>query len=299
MSEHDSELRRALGEATVPPEAERRIVEGALGLMASRQSVWPMRVALVAAAAAAVVVAVLWIGALRGRSGGAAGGGIAGKAQPAPLPPAAVGTVWTAQAATRAVHLGSHRLELSPHARLRFAAGTLAAPRLEVKQGRAAFAVAPVRSGQRCAVQTRQVVVSVLGTRFSVDVRPRCTRVEVQSGRVRAAPLRGAPVELGPSEERAFCDAIDLDAAGRQVQQAIVLARKGVRLAEAEERLADYLDSAPAGTYAEEAHYFLVLVKRRLGKEQEAIAQARTFLQRFPSTERAATLRAWLEKEKK
>jgi TolA-binding protein len=83
------------------------------------------------------------------------------------------------------------------------------------------------------------------------------------------------------------------------VQQAIVLVGKGVRLAEAEATLADYLDSAPHGTYAEEAHYFLVLVKRRLGKEQEAIAQARAFLEHFPSTARAATLREWLEKEKK
>jgi len=77
-----------------------------------------------------------------------------------------------------------------------------------------------------------------------------------------------------------------------------VLAGKGVRLAEAEATLAGLPRQRAAGTYAEEAHYFLVLVKRRLGKEQEAIAQARTFLERFSSTARAATLREWLDKEK-
>jgi len=164
--------------------------------MASRQSVWPMRVALVAAAAAAVVVAVLWIGALRGRSAGRPAVGSRARRSPrrsrllpsAPCGPRGRGARCRPRAAqARALAARAPALRRRHPGRAR----------LEVKQGRAAFAVAPVRSGQRFAVQTRQVVVSVLGTRFSVDVRPRCTRVEVQRGRVRAAPLRGRPSSSG------------------------------------------------------------------------------------------------------
>lgn len=296
-AENRFDFHRALEGAEVAPEVERRVVEGALQRLARRRRPLVSQAALVAAAAAAVTVAVLWIGTLR-QGANRPGGGPTTSTRPAPRPEPAVGTVWATRAEERSWDLGPHRVQLAPRSRLRFAAGTPRAPRLDVGQGRSLFAVAPLaETGQSFMVQTKQVSVVVVGTRFSVEVSPHCTLVEVESGRVRVIPARGAERELGDGEQQSFCDSMQLDSAGRQVQRAIALAQGGTSLAEAESALAAYVEQQPDGTYAEEAHYFLVLVKRRLDKEDEAIEQARAFVERFPTSERATTLRAWLEKQ--
>jgi ferric-dicitrate binding protein FerR (iron transport regulator) len=294
------DLRRAVSDAAIAPEVERRIVEGALRRASgSRRGEWVTRAALVAAAAAAIMLLALWIGAHR-HAVERRGGGLATVKQPATKPAEpTVGTVWSTKAEERGWDLGPHRLELAPRSRVRFAAGSAGAPQLEAGQGRSHFAVAPLAAtGRRFVVQTKQVKVEVIGTQFTVEVSPHCTLVEVQRGRVRTTTMGGAQRELGAGEQRSFCDPIALDSAGQTVQRAIALAARGESLAESEATLTAYLDLQPRGTYAEEAHYFLVLVKRRLGKEQQAVEQARLFLDRFPSTERAATLRAWLEKNR-
>jgi len=80
------------------------------------------------------------------------------------------------------------------------------------------------------------------------------------------------------------------------VRRAISLSERGEQLPEAEALLSGYLAQEPDGTYAQEALYFLVLVKRQLDKHDEAARHARSFIARFPETARADALRAWLEK---
>ena len=284
------DIRGVLGQAPVPQEAERRIVKGALRRLERRRSVRVKAVAASLAVAAALILLVLWRDRLDTEN--------APPRAPAVVHDVVVGTVWTTGDARRSLPLGPHRAALAPHTRLRLAAGTPRSPLLALKQGRARFSVQPLSGGDRFAVETRQVRVEVLGTRFSVEAGARCSRVEVRQGTVRAVALRDdSALELDAGEARSFCDPLELDAAGREVQRAISLGERGERLPEAEALLAGYLAREPAGAYAEEALYFLVLVQRRQGKDDEAAHQARMFIQRFPRAARAQALRAWLDKK--
>jgi ferric-dicitrate binding protein FerR (iron transport regulator) len=285
-------LPTTLREAPIPAEVERRIIAGALARRRGPETRPALRAVLVLAGAAAVLAGLWLLGAGQRpvRQERLAPG--AGEAP--------VGTEWSASTRS-SQHLGPHRLELEPRARLRLAAGTARAPRLALAAGRARFRVAKLAAGEGFTVETRQARVSVLGTVFTVDAGERCTRVEVARGRVVVA-ASGEERVLGAGEERSFCGLLpgtpsqSLDEEGRLVRRAIGLATRGENLAEAESTLTAYLAREPRGLYAEEAHYLLVLVLRRLGKETEAVAQARHFVERFRGTERAAALRRWLTK---
>jgi ferric-dicitrate binding protein FerR (iron transport regulator) len=277
-------FREVLGEAPPPAEVDRRIVEGVLERPPRRRvGLWA---GLAVAGAAACLLVALWLGGILGQGG-------AGEALPA------AGTEWAApRSSPSSRSIGPHRIALAPGARLRVVGGTTRTPELAVNRGKVVFTVAPLRGG-RFAVRTRHARVTVLGTRFSVALEPRCTRVEVTRGKVRVEPRRGGEARmLTAGQSRSVCELPPnrLDRDGRSVLRAITLTRKGERLEQAEQLLAEYLERQPEGGYAEEALYFLVLVKERLGKHDEAAKLARSFLRRFPSTSRARRLRRWLEK---
>jgi len=296
MSDEHGALPPVLRRASAPAEVQRRIAERAFARMrggpsARRRWLWG---GVGLAGAAAAVLLVLWLAGAWSR--------------PAPERPrlarepektVPASTEWVARKAPRAIAIGPHRAELAPGSGLRLEKGTPRSPRLRLTRGRALFSVKPLHEGNTFEVQTPQARVSVLGTRFSVVLDPRCTRVSVFAGRVRVTPARGEVRTLEPGQQGSFCEPppSELDQAGREVRRAISLINRGEELSEAEAILTRYLAGAPSGTYAEEAHYFLVLVKRRLGKQREAVAQAQTFVERFPNAPRAATLRRWLEKE--
>ena len=296
MSDEHGALPPVLRRASAPAAVQERIAERAFARMrgrpsAGRRLAWA---GLALAGAAAVVLLVLW---LAGRFAPEQPGD-----RPRPRIPnrvIAAGTQWAAVKTPRTIPIGPHRAELAPGSGLRLRTGTARSPRLQLTRGRALFSVKPLHDGNTFEVQTPQARVAVLGTRFSVALATGCTRVAVFAGRVRVTPARGAARTLDPGQQGSFCEPprSELDRAGREVRRAISLINKGEELGEAEAILARYLAGSPEGTYAEEAHYFLVLVKRRLGKQQEAAGQARIFVERFPDTPRAATLRRWLEKK--
>jgi hypothetical protein len=248
-----------------------------------------------AIAIAASLLAALWVGGLLG-SGFDRPPGVSRADEKLPA-----GTEWTATEATATREIGPHRAVLARRARLRVLGGTARSPELELRQGKVGFTVAPLRGGG-FTVRTQQVRVTVLGTLFAVEVDPRCTRVEVTRGLVRVQSHRGGlRRELRGGEALAVCDAQSkanqLDADAQIVLRAITMLRKGENLEQAEKLLASYLERRPDGTHAEEALFFQVLIKERLGQHDESMKLARTFIDRFPSTSRAKTMRSWLEKK--
>jgi hypothetical protein len=163
-----------------------------------------------------------------------------------------------------------------------------------VEQGRAAFAVSPLRAGESFSVHTRPVRVDVLGTRFAVESDPSCSRVAVEHGVVRATPRRGAPLRLRAGQAQTFCleptDSEVATEAERLLRRAIDRVQAGEDRA-AIPLLQRHLERFAAGPLAEDALFHLVLAHHRLGQNSARDQQARRFLRRFSTTQRAARLR--------
>ena len=302
---HEVDLRRLLGEAPVAATVERRIVDGVLPQRSERRRqrvhrTLP-RVVGFALFVAVLCSVVIWLTTSEHPPYDVARPLSRAEAR------ATVGTEWLARKGQKLHHLGGHRMTLSQGAELLFADGTPDAPVLLLHSGTVDFQVEPLRGG-RFVVKTKHARVTVLGTTFSVNVGERCTTVRVSHGRVRmdrvvAAAKRetAATKILRGGEEHAFCSrALErvnkLDKDSQRVLRAMRLVGWNRRLREAEALLEAYLAKKPKGSYAEEALFFLVLTKDKLGKALEAKKLATSFLERFPGSSRAERLRRWLEK---
>ncbi|MCC6747182.1 MAG: FecR domain-containing protein [Deltaproteobacteria bacterium] len=303
-----------LSGAQPSPAALRRIVSGALERTerphtSLRLPVLALAVAGVAAFAGFVLRAAFERARPEGSSAPVATASVRRTPPPASRPLAPRGAEGPAPAASRrftsgarslAVALGPHRLELAPHSALRERSPEWKRAALTIEAGKVDFAVHKLGPEQSFIVQTEHLKVQVVGTRFTVEVDGPCTRVEVREGRVSVTPAQGAPLSLGAGERRTSCappDAAErLSAEERTVRRALAALRAPGELGRADALLASYLETYPAGLFAEEAHYHRVLVQERLGRRDQALVLARDFLRRFPRTDRAARLRVRLEK---
>ena len=151
--------------------------------------------------------------------------------------------------------------------------------------------MAKLEAGGAFKVRTPHVLVEVVGTRFVVDAAETCTTVRVTEGRVRVT--HGAPVLLGPGDERAFCGTPPTPPAGdlADLRDALAMIAEGRDLDGAATRLEGYARRRPDGPLLEEALFHLALVHARQGHQAEAVDAGRRFLRRFPESRRAARLR--------
>ena len=107
------------------------------------------------------------------------------------------------------VSTASSRVDIAPESRVRFDKLDRDDVRLSLVTGRVDVAFHPERRGeQTLAVETGSARVSVVGTRFAVEVdAQRATRVSVSEGVVRVEPRRGGPALLVRAGEQAHVPA--------------------------------------------------------------------------------------------
>jgi len=261
----------ALRDARPAPSVEHRIVEGAMARAAGPQRrTWSLALAGVAVAAAAVLLTF----ALR----------------PAGEPPGALAPAVDAPTPVVRTETPQMRYQVTEGADAVFRVETPVPNQtvVHLSAGTASFAVEPVPPGGFFAVETPHGRVEVVGTRFSVTVGERCTRVAVTEGKVRVR--READAVLVPAgETREICRG---GPAGEAVMRAALQDLAGGRTAAARARLEGYLAAWPDGLFAEEALFHLALLARREGDAQAAAAATTRYLTRFPSGHRADRLRA-------
>ncbi|MCB9545672.1 MAG: FecR domain-containing protein [Myxococcales bacterium] len=250
---------RALAEARPDPAVEHRIAEGAMArAMAPRRPVWP----LLAAAAAAAGVALWW----------------GSRAQPT-LP-----TLPEIRVATGV----RYQVTQGADAAFQVARESQDQTVVELSSGTATFAVEPLPPGGEFAVETPHGRVEVVGTRFSVTVEARCTRVDVAEGTVRVR--READAFLVPAgQSRSICKG---GLEGEAVIRAALDDLAAGRVDAGRGRLEGYLVEQPRGLFAEDALFHLALLARREGDAAGARLAIDRFLARFPTGHRADRLRA-------
>lgn len=270
----------------------RRILEGARERTLSRQN-HPLRrlfvgAALAGAAAAALVITVPLFGSPTGTSD-------------RPSQPMAGVTAATldAVASVGDYSIGPHRVQIDADSRLRFLGVDPRAVRLDLQEGRATFSVDKLGGGDTFEVRTDQVLVQVVGTRFTVVSSGECSEVIVEEGRVRVLSPSEEPNVLGAGQSGRFCEpnqrkgvpGYDPLAQGESlIRDALVLVSQGRDLDRAAHLLGRYRAEYPDGPFVEEALFHLALVKARLGFADEARHLAQTFERTFPASPRADKL---------
>lgn len=295
---HDDRGNQALPELRTlsrsqPPEAvRRRIVEGAR-LRTLDKAEHPLRrifvgVALAGAATAALVVTTL--------TGTMEPGHHIDSARPGH--DSVVATLASVGTGGR-YSVGPHRVEIENQGRLFFEAVDPGSVRIRLEAGQATFDVEKLDGGDTFEVRTEQVLVQVVGTRFSVASVGGCSEVKVEEGRVRVLSPTAEPSTLGAGEAGRFCESggrpgsLDLDPTTQGeglVREALVLVSQARDLDRAAHLLDRYRVEYPNGPFVEEALFHLTLVKARLGFEEEAHDLARTFDRSFPGSPRTEKL---------
>lgn len=276
-----------------PPEAVRkRIVEGAR-LRTLDKAEHPLRrlfvgVALAGAATAALVVTTL--------TGTMEPGNHIDSARPGH--DSVVATLASVATGGR-YSVGPHRVEIANQGRLFFEAVDPGSVRIRLEAGQATFDVEKLDNGDTFEVRTEQVLVQVVGTRFSVASDGGCSEVKVEEGRVRVLSATAEPSTLGAGEAGRFCESggrpgslgLDSNTQGEGlVREALVLVSQARDLDRAAHLLDRYRIEYPNGPFVEEALFHLTLVKARLGFKDEAHDLARTFDHRFPGSPRTEKL---------
>ncbi|MGC4113246.1 MAG: FecR family protein [Myxococcales bacterium] len=139
------------------------------------------------------------------------------------------------------------------------------------------------QEGSRFAVITPHVRVVVVGTRFSVEVLPERTLVDVTEGRVRVEPAQGESVEVASGEQLLSTDP-------RLARAAPSLASGGSPSTtcdaspEGPSRLECYRQMARGeGLAAENAVYLLGLAAEKSGDVDGALDRFGELARRFPS----------------
>lgn len=193
--------------------------------------------------------------------------------------------------------LGAHRLTLAPGSQVRVLSTSVAGAVLRVDGGSAHFSIKPL-AGKRFRVQTAQMEVEVVGTRFTVAVDSSCSRVSVDRGRVLVKSRQGASWSLTAGSGRTLCSEPTrpevLTPEEQLIHRALTLLASDAELNRAESLLEQYLKEFPAGSFIQEAHYQLVFALARLGRTEEAHEHGRRFLRRFPDGELANKVRLFI-----
>lgn len=268
-----------------------------------RRSVW--RPLLVVATTAALVL--VWAA----RTPGPDQTKVARKVAPN-VPAASIGGTGRPQA--RVVHLGNRgELELRADAQLtlppRVDANQRGTYRVRLEHGQLAAAVGPRGADEPLAVETPQLAVIVVGTRFSVEVSDDLTSVAVTEGRVRVergaravflsageairsddprlADAAPAPCP-GSLDDRRACLRRRADGQGLPAENALLalgLLERGPG-ADRERALAlfrEYQRRFPTGVLAPEVALAITTALAADGRAAQACAEADAFARRFPA----------------
>lgn len=276
----DRQVRELLGtlrDATPSREVRERIVQGSLRKMRRPSRFFqPLRLSLAAATAAlALGLGLHWVA-------------------PVSQPPAeptlpAKGSLHAAHELPSSFAIGPHQVHLSPATTVKVEAAEPLLTELSLESGAAVFDVAPLTDGATFRVRTEQVLVEVVGTRFSVRADESCSMVLVEEGKVRVTDAFGASELLLPNQQRRFCPGRTADLL---LRDALVAISSGQDLEQAAELLGRYLREAPDSALEEEALFHLTLVHARLGNREEAARLAGEFERKFPHSARLGRLQA-------
>ncbi len=275
-------LKRTLAEAKPPRAATARIVAGAMLRTEPAKSGWQRWVpAMTVLAGLGVLV---WFGNavwLRPTTSTSA---------PAVVMAVALTPGWQA--------LGLHAVELSVAGSALVEAQTAKATRLQLNRGRLTCAVAKLGPGESFAVQTPQVQVRVVGTRFVVELEGDCTWVRVHEGTVWVTSVAGDR-SLTIGQEEKFCapppvPALAATAGGEWVREALTLIGRNQGPDQAAQLLSRYLTTYPGGVFEEEALFYLCILKQQAGDHIAARDLAERFWATFPEGRRARELRRLL-----
>ncbi|HEY0839749.1 MAG TPA: FecR family protein [Vulgatibacter sp.] len=273
---------RAMSEARPPASAEARIVRRALAARQGRERapLLGLRHLSFAAGLATVAAGVFVLSDVQAP-------------EAAPLVAEAGDSIHSAEAPT-SLAVGRHRVLVAPGGSVRVEHAEPNTSELRVEDGLAHFEVEHLSPGQSFKVRTDQVLVEVVGTRFSVEATGSCSEVTVDEGRVRVGFGRGERTYLGAGESRRFCGDPAGTAGAPLLREALVLLSGGQELERAAGLLAEFRAGQPDRVLDEEALYHLCIVKARLGRADEARALADEFMESYPGSERAERLGQWL-----
>jgi len=276
---------RALNDAEPGAEVEARILRGAMARLQDaprrrRAARWLVPAAAVGAAAAAA-----WLV------------GPLSESRPEP------GT-YVAESAPRTLRLGPHRVELAAGTTAELVRSTPEAVALTLDRGRLACAVDALGAGERFEVETAQVRVTVVGTRFRVATDADCTQVEVDEGRVRVEDGHGEAASLTAGDARSFCapePAHGPERGPEPPSEADSMRAALDRIADGDveaaiDRLKAYRTRHPEGTFIEDALFHQAVLEIRRGRIDVARSLVNRFAARFPDSSRRKTLEDMLRK---
>lgn len=271
--------------------ARSRIIAGARERTVTREAHPLRRLFLGAALAGAAAVALVVTGPLSGTLEGPSD---------SPSPNVAETTAATLDtvASVGNYSIGPHRVQIDADSRLHFHRVDPRAVRIGLEEGRATFSVDKLGGGDTFEVRTDQVLVQVVGTRFTVVSSGACSEVIVEEGRVRVLSPTEEPNVLGAGDSGRFCEPTQRGTTGSDplsqgeslIRDALVLVSQGRDLDRAAHLLGRYWTEYPEGPFVEEALFHLALVKARLGFADEARHLAQTFERSFPESPRADKL---------
>lgn len=282
-----------LKDAAASADVEARIVDGALARTSTSRAPafrGPRRWLVPAAATAAAATAV--------------GGWAVWTRAPGTLAPGA----YAAQAAPARFTLGAHEVELAARSSADFIQTEPSAVRIALRRGALDCDVDPLPADGSFEVRTEHARVSVVGTRFAVEVDGRCSRVRVREGTVRvedrasdgqAFVLRGGDSrELCAPEPAAVTPA---EAPAPPLTEAEIMRAALDHMAAGDPDAAirgfeAYLEAHPQGGFVEDAMFHRAVLLLR-GDDPEAARDAvARFAARYPDSSRTKTLEGLLQK---
>lgn len=274
-----SALLSTLRDARPAPEVERRIVERSLARLGSRSFEW-MRAAVLPLAGAAAAVAI------------GVGLHVYQPVVPGSAAIAKGGSLRSTQEGPTSFHVGRHQILLSPSSLVKVDAAEPGLTELVVEAGTATFDVEKLQKGEAFRVRTDQVLVEVVGTRFSVGAQGSCSLIRVEEGIVRVTSWDGRVEKLEAGRRGRYCAGQSSDAL---LREALVLISGGQSLPKAAELLESYLATGKDPALEEEALFHLCILRARLGEKEEARSLAEDFRSRFPMSARIQRLDQWLD----
>lgn len=189
----------------------------------------------------------------------------------APLKPIVPVVIVTQQQA-RQVQQGAHRFNVFAHTQLRSQRLSEGQQRWRLSEGKAEFIIHPLAQGEQFSVETPQLRLEVVGTRFTIDSDSLCTQVSVAHGKVMVRPHAGAARALTAGQDWTLCgDISSQQALSEQLQllrRAYTAIRAGQDLHLAKQLLTQYLQQSPDGTFSADA-------RRHLSQIQQTIRHLR------------------------
>jgi hypothetical protein len=169
---------------------------------------------------------------------------------------------------------------------------------LRLEAGAVACEVRPLRDEGVFTLRSPHAFVRVVGTEFRVEVDDRCTRVRVDHGTVRVAPLAvdEATVELTVGQGREFCrpapspDPSPERPSEDELMRSALDASASGRREEALRQFQQYRTWYPEGRFVEDATFHEAVLAARSGDRERAQRLLEALGRQFPDSPRRGAL---------